>query len=174
MEGAIAGPRRPGSVLGLASGYMAMLVLVHVASFVTRRTSLSPDRLQYWAAWRLSSGRSDVPCMYLPLAAVRGYIVLQHWLLAATLQAHPVTEETPGGSNDLIQNLKASPFRSPMKSFVLKQKTRPGHLVAAWPPAHPWTRLPCYGGQDQDLQGRKDARVADRAYPLSPIAAAGG
>lgn len=85
-----------------------------------------------------------------------------------------MTEKGPESSNDLIQNLKASPFRSPVKSFVLKQKTRAGHLVAAWPPAHPWTRLPCYSGQDQDRQGRKDARVADRAYPLSPIAAAGG
>lgn len=53
-------------------------------------------------------------------------------------------------------------------------KTRAGYLVAARPPAHPWTRLPCYGGQDQDGQGRKEARVADRAYPLSLIAAAGG
>ena len=76
------GPSRPGEELGLASRYMATLVPVHVASFDTRRASLSPDRLQYWAAWRLSSGRSDVPCMYL-LQGVHGCIVLQRWLLAA-------------------------------------------------------------------------------------------
>lgn len=82
-------------MLGLASGYMAMLVPVHVASFDTRRTSLSPDRLQYWAAWRLSSGRSDVPCVYLLVAVVHRYIVLHHCLLAATLQAFPVMENNP-------------------------------------------------------------------------------
>lgn len=62
MQGAIvAQGDQVGEELGLASGYMATLVPVHVASFDTRRASLSPDRLQYWAAWRLSSGRSDVP-----------------------------------------------------------------------------------------------------------------
>ena len=82
-------------MLGLASGYIATLVPVHVASFDTRRTSLSPDGLQYWAAWRLWSGRSDVLCMYPPQAAVHRYMVLQHCMLAATPHAFPVTENNP-------------------------------------------------------------------------------
>lgn len=155
---------------GLASRYMATLVPVHVASFDTRRASLSPDRLQYWAAWRLSSGRSDVPttgrCTW-----VRVVFNADGWL---QLLRHFHLRRTPP---DLQRHYSASqhkPIRVACEVVRAKTKTRAGYLVAAWPPAHPWTRPPCYGGQDQDGQGRKEARVDGRAYPLSLIAAAGG
>lgn len=103
------GPGRPGSVLGLASGYMATLVPVHVASFDTRRTSLSPDRLQYWAAWRLSSGRSDVPCMYLSqrCTCVHGPAALAVGCSSPGIS--PSDGEQPRSFIDLTQNLNTRP-----------------------------------------------------------------
>lgn len=170
MQGAIVAQGRPGEVLGLASGYMATLVPVHVASFDTRRASLSPDRLQYWAAWRLSSGRSDVPvtgcCTW-----VHESCNLDRWL---QLLRHFFRQRT--APSRLHIHRSASQYKPIWIAFEVvraKTKTRASYLVAARSPAHPWTRLPCYGGQDQDRQGRKDARVADRAYPLSLITAAG-
>ena len=98
---------------------MVTLVPVHVASFDTRRASLSPDRLQYWAAWRLLPGRSDVPATRC-CTWVLEFCNVDRWL---QLPRHSRRQRTTPVSKDIIQHLTTEPFiRSPVKSFVLKQR----------------------------------------------------
>lgn len=112
--------------------------------------------------------------MYPPPAAVHGYVWPSMLTVGCNSSGIFIFGGRPRTSRDTIQHLKHKPIRVACEVVRAKTKTRAGYLVAAWPPAHPWTRPPCYGGQDQDGQGRKEARVDDRAYPLSLIAAAGG
>jgi hypothetical protein len=105
--------------------------------------------------------------MYLPPFVVLVHMVLQHCPLAAPPQALPVKENNSGTADASFKTLTRAQWRLPVvKSFVLKRRRRAGYLVAAWTRAHPWTRLPCYGGQDQVRQGQKDARGGRQGISL--------
>lgn len=58
--------------------------------------------------------------MYLPPAAVHGYMNPATLAVGCNFSGITIDGRHPRTSRDILQHLNTNPFRSPVKSFVLK------------------------------------------------------